>query len=387
MSDEHLIINEGQSKKKKTSTYFLLPLWSIALFLVGYLLHQQANFFIWLSCSLLLFILIDPWFLMLRSKKVSSVLAATLLVLASFVLSAIIISIVLYISTDVYQELESSKVILIEYYNIWSQQIKDFMSTLTNYNSQEVSTAAKDALSQSEVQKVQIVDNAPISASMGTTLLSGVGSIMGVLVYILLWPILTFFMLAERDLLAQNFSLLFKSKKSAQGAWIKIVETANAYFLGNFVLLILTVPLFVILFLLFSIENFITLGILAAVINIIPFLGAVLTGIIPALQVLGDNYSPVMAFWMYVICLTIHFFSANFVTPKLLGSRVNLNATTSTIALMIWSLMWGGMGLLLAIPLTAMLKILLESSNHPQLRWLAHLMDNPQSEFKLLDRS
>jgi len=62
------------------------------------------------------------------------------------------------------------------------------------------------------------------------------------------------------------------------------------------------------------------------------------------------------------------------VTPKLLGSQVNINATTSTIALVAWGELWGGFGLILAIPLTAVIKILFEHSNYFWLQWIAGLM-------------
>jgi predicted PurR-regulated permease PerM len=70
----------------------------------------------------------------------------------------------------------------------------------------------------------------------------------------------------------------------------------------------------------------------------------------------------------------VHFVIANFVTPKILGSRVDINAATSTIALLVWGELWGGLGLLLAIPLTSLIKILLENSGSEWLHWFASLM-------------
>ena len=61
-------------------------------------------------------------------------------------------------------------------------------------------------------------------------------------------------------------------------------------------------------------------------------------------------------------------------TPKVLGSKVDINATTSTIALIAWGELWGGLGLILAIPVTAAIKILFEYSSSEWLRWFAALM-------------
>ncbi len=59
---------------------------------------------------------------------------------------------------------------------------------------------------------------------------------------------------------------------------------------------------------------------------------------------------------------------------------MDLNATTSTIALVAWGELLGGAGLLLAIPIMATLKILFQHSPSAQLRWVALLMsDDPES--------
>jgi predicted PurR-regulated permease PerM len=51
----------------------------------------------------------------------------------------------------------------------------------------------------------------------------------------------------------------------------------------------------------------------------------------------------------------------NLLTPKMVGRRVKLNALTVTIAMMFWGWLWGGIGLVLAVPLTAALKAVCDS--------------------------
>jgi predicted PurR-regulated permease PerM len=52
----------------------------------------------------------------------------------------------------------------------------------------------------------------------------------------------------------------------------------------------------------------------------------------------------------------VHFLAVNVLTPKLVGRRVNLNALSVTIAMMFWGWLWGGIGLVLAVPVTAAIK-------------------------------
>jgi predicted PurR-regulated permease PerM len=52
----------------------------------------------------------------------------------------------------------------------------------------------------------------------------------------------------------------------------------------------------------------------------------------------------------------VHFVAVNVLTPKLVGQRVNLNALSVTISMMFWAWLWGGFGLILAVPITAAIK-------------------------------
>ena len=52
----------------------------------------------------------------------------------------------------------------------------------------------------------------------------------------------------------------------------------------------------------------------------------------------------------------LHLLAMNLLYPKFVGSRVHLNPLVVTVALMFWGMLWGGIGLLLAIPMTAAIK-------------------------------
>ncbi len=57
-----------------------------------------------------------------------------------------------------------------------------------------------------------------------------------------------------------------------------------------------------------------------------------------------------------VVVSVLHLVSLNLLYPKVVGSRVHLNPLVVTVALMFWGTLWGGIGLLLAIPITAGIK-------------------------------
>ena len=59
---------------------------------------------------------------------------------------------------------------------------------------------------------------------------------------------------------------------------------------------------------------------------------------------------------MTVAVVVVHFLATNLLTPKLVGHSVRLNPLTVTIAMMFWGWLWGTVGLVLAVPLTAAIK-------------------------------
>jgi len=98
------------------------------------------------------------------------------------------------------------------------------------------------------------------------------------------------------------------------------------------------------------------LGPLAAMLSLVPYIGVAL-GILPPLMVAllqYDTTGPFIAIGVSVA--VVHFVAVNVLTPKLVGQRVNLNALSVTIAMMFWSWLWGGFGLILAVPITAAIK-------------------------------
>jgi predicted PurR-regulated permease PerM len=52
----------------------------------------------------------------------------------------------------------------------------------------------------------------------------------------------------------------------------------------------------------------------------------------------------------------LHFIAMNFLYAKIIGRRVRLNPLVVTVALMFWGVVWGGIGLILAVPITAAIK-------------------------------
>jgi predicted PurR-regulated permease PerM len=78
----------------------------------------------------------------------------------------------------------------------------------------------------------------------------------------------------------------------------------------------------------------------------------------PVVAALPASKEPAMYLFLAVSVAMLHLLALNLLYPKFVGSRVHLNPLVVTVALMFWGMLWGALGLLLAIPLTAALKSL-----------------------------
>jgi predicted PurR-regulated permease PerM len=121
-----------------------------------------------------------------------------------------------------------------------------------------------------------------------------------------------------------------------------------------------------------KIQGALVLGIISGFLNLIPFLGVVLAVLVPMGAALLQ-FSTVGACAMILLTVVVlHIISANFLIPMIIGSRVNIGPVAATAGILFWGWLWGLMGILLAVPLTAFVKIVADS--HPSLIHISSLL-------------
>jgi len=171
-------------------------------------------------------------------------------------------------------------------------------------------------------------------------------------------PFLVYFMLSWRDHFVHNFLRVFsgESRGIAAAALEGIARMARAYVVGNFILGLLLAGVSMAFFWFMKVPYWVIVGPLSGFLSLVPYIGLPLALIPPFLAGLTvyDNLADYL-----VIGTTVAFFhllALNLFYPKLVGSRVHLNPLAVTVGLMFFGFMWGGVGLVLAIPLTASVK-------------------------------
>jgi predicted PurR-regulated permease PerM len=206
-----------------------------------------------------------------------------------------------------------------------------------------------------EVQEVRVhTDPKPLIA----TLYGYVAGYFHVLVMASFVPFLVYFMLSWRDYIGQAVLRLFhdEGRYMAGKSWDSIGDSTRAYVLGNFFLWVSVSVFSGIVFFFLGVPYWLIVAPLSALFSLVPYVGLPLSVLPPTLAALAipNKFKIVVA--IVLITAALHILAMNFLYPKIIGRRVHLNPFVVTVALMFWGLLWGGVGLILAVPITAGVK-------------------------------
>jgi predicted PurR-regulated permease PerM len=171
-------------------------------------------------------------------------------------------------------------------------------------------------------------------------------------------PFLVYFMLSWRDHLNKSILRFFHGEKRYQvgRTWTGIGESTRAYVLGNFLLWVFLSSISAIAFFALGVPYWLLIGPLSAFFSLVPYVGLPLSIVPPVLAALAIPNRLQIVLTIVVVTAAFHLFSTNFLYAKIIGHRVRLNPLIVTVALMFWGIVWGGVGLLLAVPITAAIK-------------------------------
>ncbi len=110
---------------------------------------------------------------------------------------------------------------------------------------------------------------------------------------------------------------------------------------------------------LLGIEYAILFGVIGAILNLIPYIGGIIAIALPMMLALATQ-SVTSALLVLLVYSIIQLIDNNYIIPKLVGSRVKINALVSIVAVIAGGALWGIPGMFLSIPLTAIVKVIFD---------------------------
>jgi len=201
-----------------------------------------------------------------------------------------------------------------------------------------------------------IKGNAP--KMLGATFLS----ITEVISYLVLLPIYTFLILYYRSTIKVFFIRVFKNGDEGQIREVlsKSGTIAQQYITGLLIETTIVFTLNTIGFLILGIKYAIFLALLAALLNLVPYVGMLVANIMCMFItiVTSENMSDVL--WVGIILAAVQFIDNNFGMPMIVGNKVRINALVTIIGVLIGGALCGIPGMFLAIPGLAVLKVIFD---------------------------
>jgi predicted PurR-regulated permease PerM len=202
---------------------------------------------------------------------------------------------------------------------------------------------------------------------------SSFGSVSQVILLASFVPFLTYFMLTWQHHVRSATVMLFPPP-SRQTAYVTLGLISNmirSFMVGNLLIGLLLGSLSSLAFWMLHLPFFYFVGFLSGFLSLVPYMGILLALAPPIFVGLGHMDSQDLV-TIVVILLGLHVIAMNILYPKFLGRRLQLNPLAVSLALLVWAWLWGAIGLLLAIPLTAGMKIIFDhvESLKPYGAWL-----------------
>ncbi len=177
-----------------------------------------------------------------------------------------------------------------------------------------------------------------------------------------LLPVYIFLFLYYRSLLLRFIREIFDPKHSAR---VEEVIHEIRYVMQHYITGLMTetsiVAILNVLGLLFIGAPFaLLLGLLAAILNLIPYIGGLIAVILTALITYSNTGSPGKMVWAVGVLLLVQMIDNNFLVPRVIASRVKLNALISIVGVLIGGALCGIGGMFLSIPLIAICKVIFD---------------------------
>jgi predicted PurR-regulated permease PerM len=196
------------------------------------------------------------------------------------------------------------------------------------------------------------------TGALGQTFLSVTQLIM----VLVLVPVYTFLILYYRNMIRKFLIALFKDEHEPR---VKEVLTESrsivqGYMMGLIIEMVIVASINAMGFFIAGIQYAIFLGVLSAILNMIPYIGMLIAAIICMLITLttSTHFSDII--WVAIVLTLVQFIDNNIIMPKVVSSKVKVNAMISILGVLIGAALAGISGMFLSIPAIAILKVIFD---------------------------
>jgi predicted PurR-regulated permease PerM len=332
-----------------------------------FIMDVGAEIIVPLIFATIIAILLNPLVTWLHGKKMHRIIAIIISLLVAIILLGGLVYFIVWQTSRFGESLPLLK----QKFNLLLTQAMTWTADTLNIEEARIS---------GWIAKMKAEGGKNSSAMVGQTL-STVGS-MFMIVFIM--PIYVFTILYYKPLLLQFISKLFKKDKHNMVAEV-LGETKTliqSYLMGLLIEAAIVATLNSVGLLIIGVKYALLLGLLSALLNLIPYIGIFIATVLPVVMALALQ-SPIAALWVVILFTVVQFVDNQYIVPYIVASKVKVNAFVSIIVVLVGGALWGISGMFLAIPLAAIAKVIFDRI--PQLEPLGFVLgDDMPDEDKIV---
>lgn len=321
------------------STIFLL-----GIFALFTMLFIAKEIIVPIIFAFMIAIVLHPIVTFLVGKKINRVVAIILTLVVTFIIIAAIGALIVTQAV----KFNDSWPILVDKFTSALNQSVNWVSEYFNIKHYKIN----EWVAKTKGELINIS-----SAEIGQTLLS-VGN---ALVVLFLIPIYVFMILFYKPLILDFIKKLFDTGnlKQVNEIFTQTKSVIQRYILGLVIEAVIIATLNILGLLILGIDYAILLGIIGALLNIIPYIGGII-GVLLFMAIALVTKSPVYVVYVLVLYSVIQLIDNNYIVPKIVASKVKINALFSIIVVIAGNALWGIPGMFLSIPLLAIIKVIFD---------------------------
>lgn len=235
--------------------------------------------------------------------------------------------------------------------------------------------ASVDQVSQDlnvDEQTTEAVTRNLTPESLGRVFSAVAGRLGNLALYFIVVPVLSLLLVLQMDSMPEGVTRQIMNENPKLKNVSKFAESMMIYVVGRFKVNLVTGLLFSIALLILNVDFAFFWGVMTVFLSFIPYLGIVLAAAFPTIIALADN-----GFWNAVAVLgsvvAINLFAENVLDPFVQGKGNKLSPAVVIISVIFWGWILGAVGLILAAPLTVLLKLIL--ADYQETAWLAQIIE------------
>jgi predicted PurR-regulated permease PerM len=309
--------------------------------LTSIVLYFGRGFFVLISFAGLLAMLMTPVSNRLENRGVSRVISSLISVMIIVVIFSVVILLLAAQIGNIGKELP---LILLRYEEI-KLDLQRWVNDSLGVSSQQLRVHASEVFNNAGSFLTNFIKNT----------IAFIGSLFLVLVFIFLF-------LMQRTKYEKFVLMLYKEEKrnKAKDMIDRISQVAQQYLTGRLVAACIMGILFLIGFLIVGLKNSVILALIVAIMTIIPYVGALIGGLVPLFISMIDG-SLNQSIWVVIIILAINTIDHYIIEPYVVGGSVNISPFFTIFVLILGGLIWGIPGIILFLPLSGIIKIVFEN--------------------------